>query len=123
VRGGNKISRVKWAVVCKEKSQGGLGVCDVRLVNLSLLSKWWWWLLQPGFPLWKEVLIAKYGNHIDELFIRWIGVVVEFPSLHLVGRRIFVAWIKLLPPRIGLVSLWLERWVMVVLLSFGIRIG
>jgi hypothetical protein len=51
VRGGNKISWVKWAVVCKEKSQGGLGVRDVRLVNLSLLSKWRWRLLQPGLPL------------------------------------------------------------------------
>jgi hypothetical protein len=55
---------VKWSVVCKEKSQGGLGVRDARIVNLSLLAKWRWRLLQPGLPLWKEVLIAKYGNHI-----------------------------------------------------------
>jgi hypothetical protein len=64
VRGGNKISWMKWEVVCKAKSQGGLGVRDVRLVNLSLLTKWRWRLLQPGMPLWKEILVAKYGNHI-----------------------------------------------------------
>jgi hypothetical protein len=64
VRGGCKISWVKWEVVCKSKSQGGLGVRDVRLVNLSLLAKWRWRLLQPGMPLWKEILVAKYGNHI-----------------------------------------------------------
>ncbi|MCI29143.1 ribonuclease H protein, partial [Trifolium medium] len=63
VRGGRKISWVKWSVVCREKDQGGLGVRDVRLVNLSLLTKWRWRLLQPGLPIWK-VLVAKYGNHI-----------------------------------------------------------
>jgi hypothetical protein len=35
--GGRKIFWVKWSVVCKEKKQGGLGVRDVRIVNLSLL--------------------------------------------------------------------------------------
>ncbi|KAK2425495.1 hypothetical protein QL285_035737 [Trifolium repens] len=70
VRGGKKISWVKWEVICKEKSQGGFGVRDIRLVNLSLLSKWRWRLLQPGMPLWKEVLVAKYGNFIVD-FVDW----------------------------------------------------
>jgi hypothetical protein len=39
-------------------------VQNVRIVNLSLLAKWQWWLLQLGRPLWKEVLVAKYGKHI-----------------------------------------------------------
>ncbi|KAK2446021.1 hypothetical protein QL285_016880 [Trifolium repens] len=64
VKGGKKTCWVKWSNVCKEKSQGGLGVRDVRLVNQSLLAKWRWRLLQPGLPLWKQVLVAKYGNHI-----------------------------------------------------------
>jgi hypothetical protein len=64
VNGGRKISWVKWSVVCLEKSKGGLGVRDIRLVNLSLLAKWRWRLLLPGRPLWKEVLAAKYGSHI-----------------------------------------------------------
>ncbi|XP_045809691.1 uncharacterized protein LOC123904036 [Trifolium pratense] len=64
VRGGNKINWVRWSVVCKEKKKGGLGVRDIRLVNISLLSKWRWRLLSPGRSLWKEVLVARYGNHI-----------------------------------------------------------
>jgi hypothetical protein len=40
VRGGNKISWVKWSVVYQNKSQGGLGVRDIKIVNLSLLAKW-----------------------------------------------------------------------------------
>jgi hypothetical protein len=64
VKGGKKVSWVKWRVMCNQKSRGGLGVRDVKIVNTSLLSKWRWRLIQPGRPLWKEVLVAKYGSHI-----------------------------------------------------------
>ncbi|MCI35538.1 ribonuclease H protein, partial [Trifolium medium] len=63
-RGGKKISWVRWSVVCQDKKKGGLGVRDIRLVNISLLSKWHWRLLLPGRPLWKDVLVAKYGEQI-----------------------------------------------------------
>jgi len=42
VRGGRKICWVKWRRVCQPRSKGGLGVRDVRLVNLSLMAKWKW---------------------------------------------------------------------------------
>ncbi|KAK2385146.1 hypothetical protein QL285_072415 [Trifolium repens] len=64
VKGGKRISWVKWSVVCKERRKGGLGVRDIRLVNISLLSKWRWRLIQPERSLWKEILVAKYGSHI-----------------------------------------------------------
>jgi hypothetical protein len=64
-RGGRKINWIKWKVVCKSKLNGGLGVRDLKVVNLSLLMKWRWRLLQHDErSLWKEVLVAKYGNHI-----------------------------------------------------------
>ena len=40
VGGGKKISWVKWDLVCTHKSKGGLGVRNVKMVNLSLLAKW-----------------------------------------------------------------------------------
>jgi hypothetical protein len=46
VKGGRKVSWVKWSEVCRPKCQGGLGVRDVGKVNLSLLIKWRWKLLQ-----------------------------------------------------------------------------
>ncbi|PNY05201.1 ribonuclease H [Trifolium pratense] len=65
VKGGKKITGVKWRVVCQEKKNGGLGVRDLEVVNLSLLMKWRWRLLQrEDTALWKEVLLAKYGSHI-----------------------------------------------------------
>ncbi|MCI22352.1 putative non-LTR retroelement reverse transcriptase [Trifolium medium] len=60
VKGGKKISWVKWRVVCQEKKNGGLGVRDLKAVNLSLLMKWRWRLLQrEDMAHWKEVFVAK----------------------------------------------------------------
>jgi hypothetical protein len=63
VNGGKNLSWIKWKVVCQEKNNGGLGVRDIKAVNLSLLMKWR--LLQmDDRAIWKEVLVAKYGDHI-----------------------------------------------------------
>jgi len=67
VAGGRKINWVKWSKVCQPKEKGGLGIRDIRLVNLSLLSKWRWRFLQNEGTLWKEVLIEKYGHSIGDL--------------------------------------------------------
>jgi hypothetical protein len=56
-----RICWIKWADVCKPKKEGGLGVRDLRLVNLSLLAKWRWRVLLEEEELWKNVIIAKYG--------------------------------------------------------------
>lgn len=49
--GSRKISWVSWKVVYHPKDIGGLGVRDVRLVNLSLLAKWRWRLLEGDITL------------------------------------------------------------------------
>lgn len=67
VSGGQKISWVKWRSVCQPKDRGGLGVRDIRVVNVSLLAKWRWRLLIGEDTLWNEVLMEKYGNNIGDL--------------------------------------------------------
>ena len=37
-----KYHLVKWEIICKSKKQGGLGIKDLRRMNISLLCKWWW---------------------------------------------------------------------------------
>jgi hypothetical protein len=59
--GVKKINWVKWETICKPKHTGGLGVRDIRLVNISLLTKWRWRLLYVDQQMWKKVSIAKYG--------------------------------------------------------------
>jgi hypothetical protein len=50
--------------VCQSKKLGGLGVRDIRAVNISLLAKWRWRLLTDDKALWKEVLRGKYGDSV-----------------------------------------------------------
>lgn len=40
------VCLVNWSQVCKLKSQGGFGICDLWFFNTSLLSKWWLLLFQ-----------------------------------------------------------------------------
>jgi hypothetical protein len=61
VKGGRKLCWLSWKTVCRDKKEGGLGVKDIKIVNVSLLSKWRWKLLQHEPALWKEVITAKYG--------------------------------------------------------------
>jgi hypothetical protein len=63
-QGRKKISWLKWDTVCRPKSEGGLGVRDVRVVNISLLTKWRWRLLDGTNTVWKDVLISKYGANV-----------------------------------------------------------
>ena len=51
--------------MCQPKCNGGLGVRDIRLVNLSLLAKRRWRLLQNEEGLWKEVLVEKNQQFIQ----------------------------------------------------------
>ncbi|MCH88765.1 RNA-directed DNA polymerase (Reverse transcriptase), partial [Trifolium medium] len=65
VKGGRKLSWVKWKVVCQPNKNGGLGIRDLKVTNISLLMKWRWRLLQSSdMGIWKEVLVAKYGDYI-----------------------------------------------------------
>jgi hypothetical protein len=42
-----KYHLVRWEKVCKVRKKGGLGLKDLRRMNISLLCKWWW-LLETG---------------------------------------------------------------------------
>jgi hypothetical protein len=57
-----RIYWVKWVDICKPKMEGGLGIQDLRIVNLSLLAKWRWNLLVEGEEIWKNVIIARSGE-------------------------------------------------------------
>jgi hypothetical protein len=54
-----KYHLVKWDIVCKEKKKGGLGLKDLRKMNVSLLCKWWW-LLESREGIWQEIVNLKY---------------------------------------------------------------
>jgi hypothetical protein len=69
-----KVCWVKWRNVCQPRSKGGLGVRDIKLVNISLLAKWKWRLIDDVPTLWKVVLEDKYGPRVS-LRSRLVGEV------------------------------------------------
>jgi hypothetical protein len=58
-----RVCWVKWDEICKPKKEGGLGVKNLRLMNLSLSAKWRWKLLREDEEIWKKVVKAKYGSN------------------------------------------------------------
>jgi hypothetical protein len=60
-----RICWVRWNDICKPKKEAGLGIKDLRMVNISLLTKWRWKLLSHQSEVWKDVVMAKYGPHIS----------------------------------------------------------
>ena len=54
-----KYHLIRWTKICKSKKKGGLGIKDIRLMNISLLTKWWWKLdNEKGF--WQDIIHFKY---------------------------------------------------------------
>jgi hypothetical protein len=84
VKGVRKLSWISWKMVCREKKDGGLGVRDIKVVNMSLLSKWRWKFLQNDSALWKDVLVSRYGR----------GLVRNVILIGSPGTRLASSWWK-----------------------------
>ena len=57
-----KSHLVRWAIVRLDKQQGGLGIRDLIILNETLLGKWFWRFASERDPLWKRVIVGKYGQ-------------------------------------------------------------
>jgi hypothetical protein len=60
-----KYHMVDWAIVCKPKEYGDLGVLNTRLMNIALMLKWIWKIYQGAEGLWVDILKAKYLGNRD----------------------------------------------------------
>ena len=57
-----KYHLAKWSILCQPKDQGGLGIHNLNLKNIALLSKWLYCLLTTD-GTWQQILRNKYlGN-------------------------------------------------------------
>lgn len=54
-----KYHLIKWEKICKSKKKGGLGIKNLRKMNISLLCKWWW-KLEREDGLWQNIVKYKY---------------------------------------------------------------
>jgi hypothetical protein len=54
-----KYHLVRWDNICKEKKKGGIGLKDLRNMNVSPFCKWWW-LLETSEGVWQDIVHLKY---------------------------------------------------------------
>lgn len=52
---------MSWETVTKSKDNGGLGLCNLELMNEAFLAKLGWRLLHEEDSLWSQVLKSKYN--------------------------------------------------------------
>ncbi|XP_026416133.1 uncharacterized protein LOC113311517 [Papaver somniferum] len=59
--GSSKTSHlVKWSLVLADKSRGGLGVLNLRKMNIALLAKWVWRFGMEKDQLWCRIIAEKH---------------------------------------------------------------
>ncbi|RVW30191.1 putative ribonuclease H protein [Vitis vinifera] len=57
-----KIHLVRWAVICKDKRHGGLGLRYLKEFNHALLGKWLWRFPTERESFWRRVIVGKFGE-------------------------------------------------------------
>ena len=61
--GKRKYSLISWQRACFAKEFGGLGILDLKQMNIALLMKWWWKSKDPLYrSAWKDMILHKYNT-------------------------------------------------------------
>lgn len=66
--GGHKIHLVNWESVSMMKEFGGLGIPNLRDLNICLLASWIKRYNIDKHKLWKQVIDAKYNTNRPNIF-------------------------------------------------------
>ncbi|GAU37021.1 hypothetical protein TSUD_207270 [Trifolium subterraneum] len=74
-----KMCWVKWDHVCLPRDLGGLGVKNLKLFNIALLSKWKWRCVNDSEAVWKEVLRHRYG-HLSSFILNGVPISSNFKT-------------------------------------------
>jgi hypothetical protein len=64
--------------ITKPKNKGGLGIKNLRRMNISLLCKWWW-KAKNGEGIWQDIIRKKYMKK------GWLFFCLKIPRIPLCG--------------------------------------
>ena len=65
-----KYRLARWDILCQPKEQGGLGIEDLNIKNISLLSKWLYKLVTSE-GTWQQLLKNKYLGSKPLVQVQW----------------------------------------------------
>ncbi|XP_047261029.1 uncharacterized protein LOC124894378 [Capsicum annuum] len=103
---------VKWQIAQLSKSNGDLGIRNLRLQNNCLLTKWLWRFGNEEQALWREVIVSKYGQNEQ-----WCSNPVNTTHGVSVWRTIRSLWSQLVKDitfKVGTgtrIMFWKELWI------------
>jgi hypothetical protein len=91
-----KYHLIKWIKIYKHKKKGGLGIKDLKKMNISLLCKWWW-KLDNEKGLWQDIIEYKYlrkdtictVKHGQNESTIWVDL-LKIRNTYLQGRKLKV---------------------------------
>ena len=91
-----KYHLIKWIKIYKHKKKGGLGIKDLKKINISLLCKWWW-KLDNEKGLWQDIIEYKYlrkdtictVKHGQNESTIWVDL-LKIRNTYLQGRKLKV---------------------------------
>ncbi|GKU91277.1 hypothetical protein SLEP1_g5176 [Rubroshorea leprosula] len=116
----SKLAWLSWEKVCRNRSEGGLGVPNLDYRNIALLGKWWDRFGKEEGSLWKKVVIDKfYGGgsvwDINQTQLRNVSTlwrnIVELGEKGGNGSRVLkegFGW------KVGMgdkVKFWVDKWI------------
>ncbi|CAN1254586.1 LINE-1 reverse transcriptase homolog [Linum perenne] len=103
---------VRWEIVKTQISRGGLGVLDLKLLNVALLSKWVWRFATERSAWWRRHILCKCGEGLSDWQPNWelqaAGWSVWREIVQLSPRFWEHAWVD---RGGGGVSFWFDNWV------------
>jgi hypothetical protein len=65
-----KYKLARWSILCLPQDQGGLGIHNLELKNMALLSKWMYRLLTTD-GTWQQILRNKYLGTKPLVQVQW----------------------------------------------------
>ena len=72
-----KYRLAKWDILCQPKEQGGIGIHNLKLKNIALLSKWLYRLLTTE-GTWQQIIKNKYLGSKPIVQAQWKSVDSHF---------------------------------------------
>jgi len=101
-----KYRLAKWDILCQLKEQGGLGIQNLELENIALLSKWLYRLITTD-GTWQQILRNKYLGTKPLVQVQWRRWDSHFwASLMKVNRE----FLKFGTFHISQVRFWEDTW-------------
>ena len=105
-----KYRLVKWDIICKPKSLGGLGILNTQVMNTCLIVKWWWRIMTANpEALWFQILKDMYFPSGSPMFAIANGA-SQFWSDIIKVRDVFRAHVKFVATNRASTHFWLDWW-------------